>query len=108
MGTDALRKMILAFKAPCDESGKYGCALTFGEWSAADDAFHTLETENVAEKKRRIYYQDIVYDACNQLDQFQRSGGRSKSERIACGTVNAPCKEVQEALRAALTTMASR
>ena len=48
MNNDALRKMILAFKAPCEESGKYGCALTFGEWSAADDAFRALEAANAA------------------------------------------------------------
>lgn len=108
MGTDAIRKMILAFKAPCNEPGKYGCTLTFEEWSEADDAFRALETENVAEKKRRVYYQDIVYDACNQLDQFQRREGRSKSARIACGTVDAPCREVQEALKAALTPPTGR
>ena len=61
-----------------------------------------LEADNAAEKNRRIYYQDIVYDACNQLDRFRRRGG-FKPARIASGTVDAPCREVQDALRAALT-----
>ena len=41
------------------------------------------------EKARRIYYQDIVYAVCNQLDRIFLG-------RVVCGTVDSPSTKVQE------------
>jgi len=51
------------------------------------------------EKARRIYYQDIVYKSCNQLD---RAFGRSVREGtgIVCGTLEHPATEVQDGITA--------
>ena len=49
------------------------------------------------EHKRRVYYQSIVYDVCNQLDA---ATGRqvTKGEGVVCGTVGTPSHEVQDIL----------
>jgi hypothetical protein len=49
----------------------------------------------VEEKKRRVYYQDIVYAVCARLDQID---GRqvTNGEGIVCGTVETPSTEVQQ------------
>jgi hypothetical protein len=42
------------------------------------------------EKARRIYYQNIVYDVCNEMDKtFMGS-------RTVCGTVEEPSMQVQQ------------
>ena len=47
------------------------------------------------EKDRRVYYQDIVYAVCQQLDEaFARRVHRG--EGVVCGTVESPSKQVQE------------
>lgn len=45
------------------------------------------------EKKRRVYYQDIVYAVCNSLDQID---GKRPGQGVVCGTVDTPTKQVQE------------
>ena len=40
------------------------------------------------EKRRRIYYQDIVYEVCNHLDCFN-------NRTTVCGTAEEPSNEVQ-------------
>jgi len=51
------------------------------------------------EKKRRVYYQDIVYAVCNTLDT---SG---EGRHIICGTVDEPSIETQEAAKGAMETI---
>jgi hypothetical protein len=48
------------------------------------------------EKERRIYYQDIVYDLCRQLDTLL---GREPGMGVVSGTLEAPSKEPQLALQ---------
>jgi hypothetical protein len=46
------------------------------------------------ERDRRIYYQDIVYAVCNQLD---RAFGKrvTRGEGTVCGSIEEPSQEVQ-------------
>ena len=49
------------------------------------------------EKKRRVYYQNIVYQCCNALDgprHCSTSGGS-----LVCGTIEEPQTEVQDAVQ---------
>lgn len=57
----------------------------------------TARAEVEAEKARRIYYQQIVYDVCNRLDRVL---GNSVTEGtgIVCGTKDAPSRETQDSL----------
>ena len=55
-----------------------------------NDQYKTTET-GITEKQRRIYYQDIVYSVCNELDSVF-------DVRLVCGTVENPTNEVQDAL----------
>ncbi len=57
-----------------------------------------MQAENPAtEKRRRIYYQDIVYHVCNALDR--RFGGVTR-----CGTWADPSTEVQEKINRLVLT----
>lgn len=47
-----------------------------------------LQDKLKKEKQRRIYYQDIVYKACNLL-----------GKDIVCGTIDNPSTEVQDKIR---------
>ena len=47
------------------------------------------------EKKRRVYYQDIVYAVCNSLD---RCFAKRKGSLTVCGTIEEPSRQVQELL----------
>lgn len=49
--------------------------------------------EPIAEKQRRIYYQDIVYHVCNVLDRID---GKRAGHGIVCGTADEPCRDVQD------------
>ena len=50
------------------------------------------------EKKRRIYYQNIVYAVCRELDRaFSKRIHRG--EGTVCGTVDTPSTEVQDLMR---------
>lgn len=49
------------------------------------------EEEYHLEKKRRLYYQDIVYRVCLVLDRFV-------GKRVACGTAESPTTEVEVAI----------
>ena len=53
------------------------------------------------ERACRIYYQDIAYNVCNQLD---KATGRSamKGTGIVCGTVDEPSRQAQDVLREVL------
>lgn len=57
------------------------------------------------EKARRIYYQDIVYSVCNQIDKIL---GRKIPYRIVCGTLNSPTTEVQDAMKAIAELVAQK
>jgi len=52
----------------------------------------------ITEKDRRIYYQNIVYHVCNQLDVYA-------GETVVCGTAECPSTEVQDALRRTLSRL---
>jgi hypothetical protein len=55
-----------------------------------------MESRYIAEKKRRVFYQDIVYDVCNQLDRYR---GKTKiGERLLVGGPEEPTGDVQLAL----------
>jgi len=55
-----------------------------------------LKDEAELEKKRRVYYQDIVYYACNVIDAiFKPILG---CERVVCGCLDAPTRGVQESM----------
>ena len=54
------------------------------------------EISEITEKERRVYYQSIVYDVCNQLDILD---GRPISKGLICGTVEEPSEEVQRKLK---------
>lgn len=47
------------------------------------------------EKQRRIYYQDIVYAVCKQLDRIYGLD-ISKGTGVCCGTLESPSTEVQQ------------
>lgn len=44
------------------------------------------------EKQRRVYYQDIAYSVCNQID-------RVFTPNTVCGTVDTPTTQVQERMK---------
>lgn len=46
------------------------------------------------EKNRRIYYQDIVYAVCNELDRAFGKRVR-RGEGVVCGTIDEPSTQVQ-------------
>jgi hypothetical protein len=54
-----------------------------------------LMNERDDEKRRRVYYQNIVYDVCNRLDAVL--GGKT-----VCGTVDSPTTQVVERLNTIL------
>lgn len=50
------------------------------------------------EKRRRVYYQNIVYAVCNELDRA--FGNRvSRGEGVVCGTVESPTTQVQSLMK---------
>lgn len=56
------------------------------------------EDQESEEKRRRVYYQDIVYAVCNQLD---RAFGKlvTRGEGTVCGTVDQPSTQVQDLVK---------
>jgi hypothetical protein len=52
--------------------------------------------ENDDEKRHRVYYQNIVYDVCRELDGA--SGTTLGHGSIVCGTADAPTTQVQNAI----------
>lgn len=75
------------------------------ETTAIDPLDTRMENLNLAdEKRRRVYYQDIVYAVCNTLDRINRSQGimgeaGSNDGRIVCGTIEHPSTKVQDLMR---------
>lgn len=61
-------------------------------------AENTLSDQLKKEKSRRIYYQGIVYDICNLLDQ-------TLGTKTTCGTVDFPCRDVQRGMELLLTRL---
>lgn len=53
--------------------------------------------EKDTEKRRRVYYQSIVYAVCNKLDSCN-----GKTTGIVCGTVKEPSTDTEDALEAVL------
>ena len=46
------------------------------------------------EKRRRVYYQDIVYNVCSQLEY-----GKPRTPLVCCGTVDTPTTQVRDAIK---------
>lgn len=55
-----------------------------------------------SEKDRRIYYQNIVYEICNILDEHLGKSVKTGTG-LVCGTVDDPSREVQDAIHAICT-----
>lgn len=51
----------------------------------------------VTEKDRRVYYQNLVYAACNLLDEFLANTD-THGDKIVCGTADEPSSGFVEAL----------
>ena len=62
--------------------------LTMGGW-AAYRMWHGYPAQKPTEKQRRVYYQDLVYHACNCIDRVL--GGST-----VCGTADWPTSEFKE------------
>lgn len=54
----------------------------------------------VDEKRRRVYYQNIVYRVCNELDRIIKGS-------VVCGTVNDPSNQTEEAVTLLVETLLS-
>lgn len=67
-----------------------------------DGAFKVYRGSPADEKRRRIYYQDIVYNVCRQLDKMLswRPG-----HGIVCGTADEPSRGTEETLCIVLDIM---
>jgi DNA repair exonuclease SbcCD ATPase subunit len=60
------------------------------------------QERNTAEKKRREYYQYIVYSVCNMLDQID-----GRHHCIVCGTAEEPCNNVEAKIQQLTTELDS-
>lgn len=58
------------------------------------------------EKQRRIYYQNIVFNVCGQLDDAM-GNHISRGTGIVCGTVDRPTTEVQDSLKKVIKKLRS-
>jgi hypothetical protein len=47
-----------------------------------------LHNDAAKEKQRRIYYQNIIYEICNKLDEVY-------TPKTVCGTIDCPSTETQ-------------
>ncbi len=70
------------------QEGGNGFSKAMAAWEAAGDD----------EKKRRIYYQNIVYHVCNALDRIFAKRP-TRGEGIVCGTVDTPTQQVEAAMQ---------
>lgn len=55
------------------------------------------------EKRRRVYYQNIVYAICTHIDKHRGDGSM-----IQCGTLDHPSSALQDAVGADLACLAHR
>jgi hypothetical protein len=62
-------------------------------WSRPEDMDKKLDE---IEKRRRIYYQDIVYECCRLIDKAK---GWRPGEGIVCGTADTPSQGLQNELQ---------
>jgi hypothetical protein len=84
-----------------------GAQVTYGTTTKPVSAAEPLDRGSLvvgidaveAEKRRRCYYQQIVYDVCNILDAHMKN---KPGSGIVCGTVDDPTDEVQRVLRVVL------
>lgn len=89
-----------AMSEPTDYHRKLAEAIATYRWpkgvtKQVDAIAAALASEGVVdphERRRRVYYQNIVYSVCDTLDAL--SGGT-----IVCGTVKEPTGEVQQATK---------
>lgn len=64
----------------------------------------TLRETLADEKARRAYYQDLVYAACNAIDELD---GKKPGGGIVCGTVKTPSTEFQDAVNRISTELSA-
>ena len=67
------------------------------EWLRHQERMQTDDPAN--EKRRRVYYQDIVYSVCNDLDKILPG-------TTVCGSWAEPSTEVQDRMKALLKVLA--
>lgn len=87
-----------------DESSMAGeCwALVKAHIASLDAQLTAAQERNTAEKKRREYYQYIVYSVCNMLDQID-----GRHHCIVCGTAEEPCNNVEAKIQQLTTELDS-
>lgn len=87
-----------------DESSMAGeCwALVKAHIASLDAQLTAAQERNTAEKKRREYYQHIVYSVCNMLDQID-----GRHHCIVCGTAEEPCNNVEAKIQQLTTELDS-
>lgn len=68
------------------------------EWLRHQEKMQADEPAN--EKRRRVYYQDIVYAVCNELDKILPG-------TTVCGSWAEPSTEVQERMKAIRRVLAN-
>jgi peptidoglycan hydrolase CwlO-like protein len=87
-----------------DESSMAGeCwALVKARIASLDAQLAAAQERNTAEKKRREYYQYIVYSVCNMLDQID-----GRHHCIVCGTAEEPCNNVEAKIQQLTTELDS-
>lgn len=82
-------------------------AVSPADWDAMLDTLERRQSERESdgwhehriEKRRRVYYQNIVYDVCRMLD---RHLGYGPGSGVVCGTADTPCQGVQNELERVL------
>lgn len=67
-----------------------------------EEQLTAAQERNTAEKKRRVYYQHIVYSVCNMLDQID-----GRHHCIVCGTAEEPCNNVEAKIQQLTTELDS-
>lgn len=81
-------------RTPCEGCGRLACTAP----SVATPSEHTPTSQSTDpladEKRRRAYYQDIVYAVCNIVDSNRGDGKKTVS-----GTVDQPSTDVQTTLK---------
>lgn len=99
-----LEAQLAASQAECErlriQLAACGVAANANTWESAAE----MRQQLAAEKKRSMYYQHIVYNVCNMLDQID---GRRPGNGIVCGTAEEPCSDVETRIQQLTTELDS-
>lgn len=74
------------------------------EYKYTQETVDWLKQQMDIEKKRRVYYQHIVYSVCNMLDQID---GRHPGNCIVCGTAEEQYNDVEAKIQQLTTELDS-